>query len=268
MRANASTTFEKDFYKLMNNSVFGKLMEDVRRHSNIELVTDERRMKKLSASPRFKRVEIFTESLCGVEMEKKVVELNKPIYAGFAVLDISKTLMYDFHYNVMKKKYGANLTLLFTDTDSLCYSIETDDFYKDISSLSSHFDFSDYPPAHPLYSIANKKVVGKFKDETSGRPPHEFVGLRSKMYSLLLDGETSKQTMKGIPRHIKHRHESYKECLLSKRDEFVTFNTIQSKDHTVCTKAVIKKSLSSFDDKRYLLSNGINSLPYGHYSLL
>ncbi len=201
MRRNASNKFEEDFFKLMNNAVFGKLMEDVRRHSNIKLVTDERRMRKLTAAPQFKRAVIFNQNLVGVDMLKSRVELNKPIYAGFTVLELSKITMYQFHYDVMKPQYGDRLHLLFTDTDSLCYEIETDCWEKDVANgLDKFMDLSNWPTTHSLHSNVNKKVLGKFKDEKGGFIISEFVGLRPKMYSLkMLDGAEEKRA-KGIPK--------------------------------------------------------------------
>ena len=97
------------------------------------------------------------------------------------ILDLSKTLMYDFHYNYIKQKYNNKAKLLFTDTDSLCYEIETTDVYKDFCNDKDKFDNSDYPEDSPYFNKANKKVIGKFKDKTSGMPITEFIGLRSKL---------------------------------------------------------------------------------------
>ena len=110
--------------------------------------------------------------------------LNKPIYVSFAVQDLSKLLMFDFHYNVFKKRYGENARLLFSDTDSLCYHVFTDDLYADMAAYSHLLDTSGYPTSHSLYSSTNKKVIGKMKDECTGQPPIEFIDLRAKMYSL------------------------------------------------------------------------------------
>ncbi|HRP37928.1 MAG TPA: hypothetical protein PLS50_09045, partial [Candidatus Dojkabacteria bacterium] len=119
--------------------------------------------------------------------------LDKPIIVGFSILELSKVLMYDFHYNTMKPRYGDNLKLLFTDTDSLCYEITTEDVYQDMKQNQNSYDFSEYPQTHPLFSAENKKIIGKFKDETNGTPIHEFVGLRSKLYSFkLFDAEKNK----------------------------------------------------------------------------
>ena len=131
MRKEAKNEFENDFYKLMNNSVFGKTMENLRSRVNVELVHTEKRMNKISAKPYFKELKIFNEHLVGADTLKTSLQLSRPTYVGFCVLDLSKTLMYNFHYGHIKEKYGEKASLLFTDTDSLCYAIETENIYND-----------------------------------------------------------------------------------------------------------------------------------------
>ena len=135
LRTKGTADFEKDFFKLMNNSVFGKTMENVRNRVNVKLVTNELSLNKLVKKPNFKSANIFHENLVPIHMEKTTVKLNKPIQIGMSILDLSKTLMYKFHYDYVKPKWGDRATLLFTDTDSLCYEIKTDDFYEDISEI-------------------------------------------------------------------------------------------------------------------------------------
>ncbi len=186
MRTKGTTDFEKDLFKLMNNSVFGKTMENVRNRVNVKLVTNKKACNKLTKKSNFKSVNISHENLIAVHMEKTTVKLNKPIQIGMSILDLSKTLMYRFHYDYIKTKYGDRATLLFTDTDSLCYEIQTDDFYKDISAdVSEWYDTSNFDPNHPsgIPTGVNKKVVGMMKDECGGKQIIKFVGLRSKLYS-------------------------------------------------------------------------------------
>ena len=150
LRTAAKNDFEKDFFKLMNNSVFGKTMENIRNRVDIKLVNDKKRAEKLSAKPNFKHCNIFSEDLVAIHMKKTKLVFSKPVYLGMSILDLSKTLMYDFHYNYIKRKYGDKAELLFTDTDSLKYLIETEDFYKDVSAeVKRRFDTSNYPPDHP-----------------------------------------------------------------------------------------------------------------------
>ena len=145
-----------------------------------KIVNNEKQAEKLAAKTGFDRCNIFSEDLVAIHMRKRRLLFNKPVYLGMCILDLSKTLMYDFHYNYIKQKYKDKAKLLFTDTDSLMYEIETKDFYKDISTdVKRRFDTSDYPPDHPLGipSGFNKKVLGMFKDEVGGKVIDEFVGL-------------------------------------------------------------------------------------------
>ena len=217
LRAKAKNEFEKDFFKLMNNSVFGKTMENIRNRVDIRLENDEKRAEKLSAKPIFKHCNIFSEDLVSIPMKKTELTYNKPVYLGMCILDLSKTLMYDFHYNYIKQKYEDKVKLLFTDTDSLMYEIRTEDFYKDISAdVEDRFDTSDYPKDNPsgLPSGFNKKVIGMFKDEVID----EFVGLRVKLYLFkMFEGEETKKC-KGIKKSVVKNtitHEDYKECLFT-----------------------------------------------------
>ena len=190
LRMKGTTDFEKDFFKLMNNSVFGKTMENVRNRINVKLVINEKACNKLAKKSNFKSVNIFHENLIAVHMEKTTVRLNKPIQIGMTILDLSKTLMYRFHYDYVKPKWGNKAALLFTDTDSLCYEIQTDDFYEDIKDDAPEwFDTSNYEEDHPLFSKKNKKQVGFMKDERGGSQILRFVGLRSKLYAYEVDRE-------------------------------------------------------------------------------
>ena len=149
LRKSAANSFEKDFFKLMNNSVFRKTIENIRKRENVILLDNKKPALKLSSKPNFDRVTIFDKNLIACHKKKTEVYFNKPIYVGQAILDLSKTLMFDFHYNFIREKYGNKAELLFTDTDSLMYQIETDDFYKDISKdIGKRFDTSNYPENH------------------------------------------------------------------------------------------------------------------------
>ena len=164
LRTAAANEFEKDFFKLMNNSVFGKTVKNIINRVDIKLVNNKIQAEKLSAKPNFDHCNISSEELVAIHMKKTRFVFDKPVYLGMCMLDLSKTLMYDFHYNYIKQKYGDKAKLLFTDTDSLMYEIQTEDFYKDISVDVKHrFDTSDYPPDHPsgIPSGFNKKVLGR-----------------------------------------------------------------------------------------------------------
>ena len=173
----------------MNNRVFGKTMENLRKRVDVRLVTYEKKLDKLTSKPTYVSSKIFNENLMAVHKVKDTLTLNRPAYVGMCILDLSKTLMYDSHYNYIKKKYGNRASLLFTDTDSLTYEIEAKYVYKDFWNDKDMFDNSDYPENSPYYCNANKKVIGKFKDEACGVPITEFVGLKSTMYSYVKDNE-------------------------------------------------------------------------------
>ena len=267
-RKNAKNTFEKDFFKLMNNSVFGKTMENLRKRVDIRLVTSKHKLLKLSSKPTFVSSKIFNDNLVAVHKIKETLTLNRPAYVGMCILDLSKTLMYDFHYNYIKKKYVDKAKLLFTDTDSLTYEIQAEDVYQDFWNDRHLFDNSDYSESSPYFDKTNKKIIGKFKDEASGVPITEFIGLRSKMYSYVKENQTGGKTSKGIKKSvIKNdvKHEDYKRVLLNEEQIYHKMKTIRSQRHQLGSYEINKVSLSCFDDKRYLLADGISSLAYGHY---
>ena len=197
-RKVAKSDFEKDFFKLMNNSVYGKTIENLRKRVNVSLITDPTKLLKHCSKPTFVSCKIFNENLVAVHKIKESLTLNKPHYVGMSILDISKTLMYDFHYNYIKEKCGNKAELLFTDTDSLTYNIKTDDVYEDFWKDKNKFDFSNYHQNSILFDESNKKVIGKMKDEISGVPIRKFIGLRSKMYSYVKNDENGSKTAKGI----------------------------------------------------------------------
>ena len=156
-RKNAKNAFEKDFFKLMNNSVFGKTMENIRKRVHVRLVTDEKKLLKLTSKPTYVSSKIFNENLVAVHKIKETLTLNRPAYVGMCILDLSKTLMYDFHYSYIKTKYGEKAKLLFTDTDSLTYEIEAEDVYQDFWNNKEMFDNSDYDKESKVFFGENKK---------------------------------------------------------------------------------------------------------------
>ena len=265
-RTNAKNSFEKDFFKLMNNSVFGKTMENIRNRANIKLITNINTLKRYTSRPTFINCKIFNENLVAINNIKETIKLNKPAYVGMCILDLSKTLMYDFHYNYIKQKYGSKAKLLFTDTDSLTYEIEAEDVYQDFWKDKDLFDNSDYPENSPYFYKKNKKVIGKFKDEAAGVPICEFVGLRSKMYSYIKDHQKGQKTAKGIKKNIIKniiKHRDYRETLFNNQQMHHKMKTIRSQNHQIKSYEINKVSLSSYDDKRYILEDGIHTYAYG-----
>ena len=271
LRSKANNDFEKDFFKLMNNSVFGKTMENIRNRVDIRLVTNQKDAKKLIKQPNYQHRTIFSKNLAAIHMKKKKIKFNKPVYLGMCILDLSKTVMYDFHYNYIKPKYGEKAKLLFTDTDSLVYEIETKDFYKDISlDVREMFDTSNYPKNHPsgIETGVNKKLIGKFKDECGGKQIIEFVGLRPKLYSILMDGGEEIKKDKGIKASVVKKtisHNNYKDCLFTGKQHMRKMNVMRSHLHDVYTETINKVALSADDDKRIICKDGIRTYAIGHY---
>ena len=183
LRKLAKIDFEKDLFKLMNNSVFGKTMENIRKHRELKLVTTDKKRSKLVSEPNYYTINLISEDLSIIEMKKTKVKINKPIYLGLSILEISKILMYEFWYDYMKPKYGDDVKLCYTDTGSFVMNIKTNDFYKDISSdVDNKLDTSNYEVNRPLPTGKNKKVIGLMKDELGGKIITEFVTLRPKTY--------------------------------------------------------------------------------------
>ena len=269
LRKKGKNQFESDFFKLINNSVFRKTVENVRNRVDIKLVNSKEKAIKLFSKVNFDKRTIFSDWLIAVHRYKTKVKLNKPIYLGMSILDLSKTFMYDFHYNYFKKKYGDNVELLMTDTDSLKYEIHTEDFYKDISmDVEAKFDTSNYPKEHPLYYVENKKVIGKMKDECGGKLILEFVGLRSKLWSDLMEEEEEEKKYKGIKKNVIKIYitfQDYKDCLFDEEEQTREMNLITRKEHELYTVTTQKIALSAQDDKRIVMGNKIDTLPYGHY---
>lgn len=275
-------------------------MESVRKRMSLELVSSEKRIKKLINRSTFKYCTHYNENLSAVSLHNKIIKFDKPIYIGFAVLDISKTLMYDYHYNTMKQHYKGNINLMYTDTgmyfviiiiifiiltfmiiisDSLVYHVKTDDFYNDLLNnpdLLARMDLSNLPRDHPCYDATRKKVPGLFSDETDGRAIYEFVALRAKSYAYNIEG-IEKITAKGIRRHVVKNHmtlEHHKMCLFGPdeitNDEHPAYTnniSIRSYKHQVKTIKCSKLTYNSFDNKRVTCQNRIHTVAHGHYRI-
>ena len=269
-RKQATSDFEKDMYKLMNNAVYGKTMENVREHINFELVDTPERFQKVVNDPCYKYRHIINENLVGVEKIKDTIKLNKPIYVGVSILDLSKLHMYKFYYDVLKEKYKDNIRLIYTDTDSFVIHTQTDDIYDDFKDINKHMDFSGYDKEHKCYDPINKKVLGKFKDEVDGKIITHFIGLKPKSYSFkVYKQEKEEKKSKGIVKHKVKKELNfikYLETLNNNECDTVSFNSIRSKQHQIYSIKQTKQALSSYDNKRYYLDS-VNSLPYGHFRI-
>ena len=251
----------------MNNAVFEKTMENIRKHGNIKLVTNREAYIKAVTKPNFKSGVRFSSNLMGCEMGKIKVVMSKPVYLRQTILDLSKIVMYEFHYDYMKQKYPEGLTLCYMDTDSLIYDIETDDFYKDIAEgVKDRFATSGYNPNQPLPVGLNKKVIGLIKDELGGEIMTEFVTLMPKMYAYKTGSAESKKC-KGIKKCVVKKtisFEDYKACLFSGETSYRSQLMFRSSKHEVRTLEVNKFALSRDNDKRITV-NGIRSLVRGHH---
>ena len=272
LRQKGKNDFEKDFFKLMNNACFGKTMENVRKRASIEIITSDEQRQKIIKKHNFRSEIIFSENFSVARMAKSKINLDKPIYIGFAVLELSKLLMYEFHYEYMKPKYDKNIDLCYMDTDSFIYDIRTEDFYGDIKAdLQEKFDTSDYKKDNPYnFPAVNKKVIGMMKDELSGTIMSEFVGLRSKVYAYLKEGDNetkAKKKLKGIKTNIvkdKITLQNYKDVLFGKVESLSkTQYTLRANKHRMFLEKQNKKALDPNDTKRKVLKNKVNTVPWG-----
>jgi hypothetical protein len=272
MRQKAKNGMEKDFFKLMNNSVYGKFLENVRNRREITFTTDLKVQQRLANSQWYLGYREFEGGLYGIERSRKKIVMNKPISIGVSILGLSKVCMFSFHYDVMKKHYGDKIKMLYTDTDSLVYEIKTEDFYDDIQQnkeFKNTFDFSEYSRKHPLFDKVNKAVPGKFKDEVKGRIITEFCSLKAKMYSFNIQEVEEKKKAKGISKTAMGniRLQNYKDALYekSKMKQSCEFYRIVSKNHHIETKKEVKRSLTIYDDKRYYFGDLVESRAQGHF---
>ena len=200
----------------MNNSIFGKTIENVRKHRGIKLITTDQRRNQLVSEPNYQTTKWLPENLLAIEMKKIKLKMNKPIYLGLAVLDISKTLMYEVWYDYMKPRYGDNVKLCYMDTDSFIFHVKTEYFYEGIANdVEKRFDTSNYKIDRPLPTGKNKNVIGLMKVELAGEIMTEFVALRPKTYSYLKDDGDSEKRAKGTKKCVikrKLKFNDYKDC--------------------------------------------------------
>ena len=271
LRTAAKNDFEKELFKLASNAVYGKTMENVRNRINMKLVNDRKKKANLVKKINFKYATKFGDKIAAVHMKKTKVTLDKPIFVGAAILDLSKIHMFKFHYGYVKKKW-EKVKVLYSDTDSLILEIETDDFFADTGEdVEKWFDTSKYPKDHFAAKNGfpvgkNKKVLGMFKDEADGQIIRGFVGLRPKCYSVLMEEKqikkakgTKKNTVKGIS------HEDYVRVLRGEKFPPMKNISFRSHLHEIFTEQMWKVALSAEDDKRIVMADGIQTLAIGHW---
>lgn len=276
LRQKSSTAFEKDFFKLLNNAIFGKTIENKRKQVNVKLVTrwtdnDNKTNKhleaeKLIAKPNLKNILIFNENFVAIQLNHEKIVLDRPIYIGFTVLEYAKQHLYQFHYSFIKNEYGNRAQLCYTDTDSLLYHIHTDDVFADLLKNISQFDTSNFTSDNP-YNIprVNVKVPGLFKSELGQDLITEFIGLRAKLYYVNTAEQQIKKA-KGISKPVTKglTLKDYKDTLCNKNVLRRKMNLIKSIKHVLYSQQIDKQVLDGNDDKRDILFNHINTLPWGH----
>ena len=277
-RKNAKNDFEKDIFKLGPNSCFGKTLENLRNRTDVEIFndndeSDRKKLIKRIAKPNYDTSVIFEDSqLVSVRMRKSTVLLNKPIQHGVSVLSRAKVPMFEWHYEYMVPKYGNKAKLCYTDTDSLIYEIETEDYYDDIrADVPTKFDTSDYPIDHPSrLTIMNKKVPGMMKDEAKGKNIVRGVFLGPKRYALEKEHDDNEIKDKGIKKIVLKNSltvDQYEDCLKNDTTYYAKFNILRSRKHDVTTETVTKVALTSADNKRIIIPNDPNheTLAPGHW---
>lgn len=269
LRKKAKNDFEKDFFKLMNNAMFGKTMEAIRERIDIKLANNWKQAAYYIKKPTYNKLRIFDEHLISIHMRKNKIVFNKPIYVGFCVLELSKYLMYETYYNKIQPMF-KDVKLLYSDCDSFVLHITDSNIYKIMKENNELFDFSDYPKNHILYNEDNKKVLGKFKDECNGNIMTKRVTLRSKMYAhTIFNSVKEEKKAKGIKKcNVRNElnFQKYYDCLFNQQNTTHSYKQFKSVNHELYTITTVKKGLSSFDSKRYYLDN-IHSVPFG-YSLI
>ena len=270
LRTEAKDDFEKGFFKLMNNSVFGKTMENVRKHRDIKLVTTDKRRNQLVSEPNYHTTKWFSEDLLAIEMKKIKVKMNKPVYLGLSILEISKTLMYEFQYDYIKPKYQNNAKLCYMDTDRFIIYIKLNIFIKILQMmLEKIYDTSNCEVDRPLRMIPkgmNKKVVGLMKDELGGQIIAECVVHRPKTYSYSTDDDKNVQKAKGTKKYVIKsilKFSDYKNCLFKNEIILKSQQRFKSEAHCVYTEEINKIAISSNDDKRLQTFDRITTYPYG-----
>ena len=243
----------------MINSVYSKTIENLRKRINVRLVNNEKDSLKQSSRTTHITHKIFDKNYAAIHEIQPFLTLNKPVYVGFTVLELSKWLMYDFHFNFIKKHFDAEL--LFTDTDHLTYEVKSEDFYEEVFKHKHLFHFSNYPEDSKFFDETNKKVICKMKDAFEGKIVDEFVGLKSKMHSMKSIDRKESNTAKGV--NIEIEFNEFKDTLFNKKEIRHKMGRIQVKKHKMEKGEINRKSLS-VDVKRFVLNDGIHTLEYFH----
>lgn len=274
-RKLALTPIEKQIWKLTCNAVYGKLIQNNRKHMTLKFTTTPKMFTKHYASPFYRGHRILSEKVTAIYLDKKVVKLDRLYAMGFSVLDLSKEHMFSSYYDFFQPALGiGNVEIVLSDTDSFVLHIKhlgRDEVFERIGAI---MDYSNYPSSHPLFSNSRKAIPGYFKDENCGNIMTEIVGLRSKCYTtqvLNLNDKTLTKSVvcKGVGKAARNSLtlEAYRSCINSFNEVRVDMHCIRSKSHNLYTQKIRKIALSSSDDKRYLLDCGRHTRPYGFIPL-
>ena len=251
----------------MNNSIFGKTMENVRNHGDIKLPSSDKRRKRLVSEPNYHSHKHFSEYLMAIQVKKTREKMAKPLYLGMSILDISKTLMYEFWYDYIKSKHGDRAK--YTDTDSFVIYIKTENVFEDISNdVERLLDTSNYDKndKKPLLISKNKRVPGLFKDELRKKISIEIFGFRTKTYGYLIDNDSNHKKAKGTKKCVikqKLMFENYKDCLFNNKNIYKSQERFKSYYHNKYTEEVNKIVLRSNDDKKLQTSDRITTYRCG-----
>ncbi len=274
-RQAAQSDFERDFYKLLNNVIFGKSMENVLKQVNVKLVkkennkfTRELNVETLTASPLFKNFEIIDEDFAIIQMKHSQIDFNKPIFIGFSVLEISKTFMYDFHYKFMKGEF-EKVQILYTDTDSFIYEV-SGNIYDCIRNNLEKFDTSNFSPDNQFnIPLGNKKKIKLMSSEVGEKIVKGFAGCRAKVYAVEVQEDKEIKRAKGVNKCVvkKFTFSDYYNVVLKNLSIYKFMYRIQSNRHILYSKKICKLSLNSNDDKRFLLDDKVRTLAWGHYKI-
>ena len=279
-RKEAKSQIEKDFYKLLNNSIYGKTIENIRKRKDITACVSGVQVAKKIRNPLYKHRTVIDENLVLVHMGKNKLIYDKPIYVGCIILELAKLRMYKFWYEVLKRKLGNKIRLLYHDTDSFVIEFIESNPYEFMLENREWFDISKYSKDHFIFNNLTEEeikewknmtsdVLGKMKDEAEGEIIEEYIGLRSKQYYIKKKFKEIKKS-KGIKESVVKNEltkEDYEETLKNQKEKYITQNVIKSRQHEIYTEEIKKKALSPGDNKVVIQKDGISTLPYGHYRL-
>ncbi len=284
--------FGKMFYKDFSNILFGKFCENVRLRKSFELISERETFLKRVAKPNFREFTIFTPNLVAVSVIPTKIKLDKLVMIGFSILELSKLIMYHFHYKIFLPLFPGSQIIL-SDTDSFLYKVP-EDAYEKLKDLHNYFDFSNFEPSHPLFNEDNLCKHGYIKDEMGGEFIYEVSALRAKLYSLIfvkrayfeeneegvleeVEQKTANSIMQRVVRNTSKMKgisvdasknftlQDFEECRTTMESKYSDVYRIGQSKHNVFTYKEKKKSISCFDNKRYILPDGIDTLPHGHH---